>query len=378
MKTHAIGMKSIPPPPECVLVIDDQEQNIRVVGTLLTSMGYEVIPASSAEQAFERLAVRLPDLILLDMLMPGLDGLETCRRLKNDPRWTDLPIIFLSAADDKNLVVQALESGGADYVTKPFNKAELLSRVRTHLALKKARDVQRHLIEDKDELLGILAHDLKNHLAGMKLSASLLADRAAELPPRCATLASNIAESTDRMLAFVKEFLANQSAEQLVLRPGPQELKTLASRVIAEHRPAAALKEITIASEWTDDSLRVRADAEALRQVLDNLVSNAVKFSPKGGAITVSCALRPGGYAQCTVRDEGPGFTEEDRARLFSRYGRLSARPTGNEPSTGLGLSIVKRLIEAQKGRITLDSQPGQGALFTVIIPLAEAPVIKV
>ena len=114
--------------------------------------------------------------------MPGIDGLTTCRRLKADPRWADLPVIFLSAADDKNLVVQALESGGVDYVTKPFNKAELLSRVRTHLALKKARDELRHLAENKDELLGILAHDLKNHLAGMKLSAGLLSERADDLP----------------------------------------------------------------------------------------------------------------------------------------------------------------------------------------------------
>src|SRR6185436_17616312 len=126
-----------------------------------------------------RLTIRLPDLILLDVLMPGMDGLEVCRKIRENPAWNDIPIIFLSAADDKDLIVRALEAGGVDYVTKPFNHREMLSRVRTHLALKAARDKLKHLEEDKDELLGILAHDLKNHLGGMQMSANLLRERMA-------------------------------------------------------------------------------------------------------------------------------------------------------------------------------------------------------
>ena len=371
-------MNAQPPPAETILIVDDQEQNLRIVGTVLTMMGYEIIAATSAEQAFKRLSARTPDLILLDLLMPGIDGLETCRRLKADPRWADLPVIFLSAADDKNLVVQALESGGVDYVTKPFNKAELLSRVRTHLALKKARDELRHLAEDKDELLGILAHDLKNHLAGMKLSAGLLSERADDLPPRCLRLAENIANSTDRMLAFVKEFLANQSAERLLLRPAQVDLGALVSGVVERHRAAAAVKRIALTAEVAKQAVVVQADSEAVCQVLDNLVSNAIKFSPPDKSVKVSMMPSAAGFARCVVQDEGPGFTADDQEKMFSRYRRLSARPTGGEPSTGLGLSIVKRLVESMNGRISLESPAEGGARFLLQLPLRPAaqPVV--
>jgi two-component system sensor histidine kinase/response regulator len=363
-------MNSPSPPPECILVVDDQEQNLRVVGTVLTMMGYEIVLATSAEQAFKRLAARTPDLILLDLLMPGVDGLEACRRLKSDGRYADVPVIFLSAADDKNLVVQALESGGVDYLTKPFNKAELLSRVRTHLALKKARDDLRHLAEDKDELLGILAHDLKNHLAGMKLSAGLLADRADELPPRCLRLAENIAHSTDRMLVFVKEFLANQSAERLALRPVRADLGAIVRAATERHRAAAGVKRIDLSADIPAEPVAIFVDTEAVSQVFDNLLTNAIKFSPAGKSVRVAIGAPAGGFARCTVQDEGPGFTAEDQQRMFSRYGRLSARPTGGEPSTGLGLSIVKRLVESMQGKISLESEPGEGAVFALLLPL--------
>jgi two-component system sensor histidine kinase/response regulator len=357
-----------------ILVVDDQETNLRVVGTVLTQAGFEVVAATSGAQALKRLEARMPDLVLLDLLMPEMDGIETCRRLKADSRFTDLPVIFLSAADDAQHVVQALESGGVDYITKPFNKSELLTRVRTHVALKKTRDQLRMLAEDKDEMLGILTHDLKNHLAGMRLSASLLSDRRDELPARCATMAENIVQSTDRMLAFVKEFLANQTAERLTLRLIPVDLVEVARSVNRDHNPAALVKEITVLPCESEGSIYVTADPEALRQVVDNLISNALKFTPAGGKISVNCRKNEGGMAEFTVQDSGPGFTEADRSRLFQRYGRLTARPTGGEPSSGLGLSIVKRLVEAMKGSITLESRPGESAHFRVLLPLAEEP----
>src|ERR1700704_2120145 len=124
----------------CLLVVDNQESNIQVVGAALGRLGFEILPANSGAQAFQRLAVRRPDLILLDLLMPEMDGFEVCRRIRENPEWTEIPIIFLSAADNKDMVVRALEGGGVDYVMKPFDTAELISRVRTHLALKTTRD----------------------------------------------------------------------------------------------------------------------------------------------------------------------------------------------------------------------------------------------
>src|SRR6266850_6149018 len=179
----------------CLLVVDDQEVNIQVVGAVLGQLGFEILPATSGPQALKRLTVRRPDLILLDLLMPDMDGFELCRRIRENPDWAGIPIIFLSSADDKDFIVRALESGGVDYITKPFNQAELISRVRTQLALKSARDRLKQLAEDKDELLGILAHDLKSHLGGMQMSAQLLRDRMARVKDddkRTAQLAENI------------------------------------------------------------------------------------------------------------------------------------------------------------------------------------------
>lgn len=357
-----------------LLIVDDQEENLRVVGTVLTAIGYDIVAAASAGQAFKRLASRQPDLILLDVLMPEMNGLEMCRKLQEDARWREIPVIFLSAADDKNLIVQALEAGGVDYVTKPFNKAELVSRVRTQLSLKEARDQLRMLAEDKDEILGILAHDLKNHLAGINLSAELLQESLAELPPRCATLVQNITHSSERMAAFVKEFLANQAAERWQVTLHPVNLVDVAQSMAAAHRAAAAMKSIQLRVRVPDQPVVAIADGEGLRQVLDNLVSNAIKFTPSGGEVRLRVETSPTGEAQCLVSDSGPGFSEEDREKMFRRYGRLSARPTAGEPSTGLGLSIVKRLVDAMRGRITLaeDDGPG-GATLIVALPLAPA-----
>jgi len=151
-----------------ILVVDDHEANVQVLGAMLEQLGYEIIPATGGNQALHRIAARPPDLVLLDVFMPDIDGFEVCRRIREEPAWNDIPIIFLSSADDKDFIVRALALGGVDYVTKPFHQAELISRVRTHLALKAARDSLRRLAEDKDELIGILAHDLKNHLGGCK------------------------------------------------------------------------------------------------------------------------------------------------------------------------------------------------------------------
>lgn len=358
---------------QTVLIVDDQDQNLQVVGTLLSAMGYAVVPANGGDQALRRIAASPPDLVLLDMVMPGKDGLQVCREIRANPDWDGIPVVFLSAAGEKDLVVQALEAGGVDYVTKPFNKAELLSRVRTHLALKAARDRLRELAEDKDELLGILAHDLKNHLAGMRLSAGLLSERDAELSDRSAALVANILQSTDRMLAFVKEFLANQGAERIRVQPRPLSLAAEVRAALERNREAAAAKGVALAEDLASASASaVMADPEALAQILDNLVGNAVKFSPSSSTVAVTLSEPSLAYASFIVEDEGPGFTPEDRKKLFRRYGRLSARPTGDEPSTGLGLSIVKRLVEAMDGRIELeDSHPG--ARFRVRLPLAQA-----
>lgn len=199
---------------DCLMIVDDQEANIEILGLTLGRLGFEILPATSGEHALKVLAGRAPDLILLDLHMPDMDGFELCRRIKENPAWAEIPIIFLSASDDKNLIVRALESGGMDYVTKPFDKPELISRVRTHLMLKTARDHLKRLAQDREELLGMISHYLQNHLAGINMSAQLLHNRAQDsTDPKLRLMAENICNSSNQMQAFVKALLANAIAD---------------------------------------------------------------------------------------------------------------------------------------------------------------------
>ena len=357
--------------PETVLIIDDQAQNLQLIGTVLSMLGYKVIPASSGEAAFALLTANTPDLILLDMQMPGMNGIEVCLKLKTKACWADIPIIFLSAADDKNLIVQALECGGVDYVTKPFNKAELLSRVRTHLALKRAREQLRDLAEDKDELLGLLAHDLGNDLTGLHLNAVALERQLDTIPALCAPLVVNIVRSTKTVTTFVQEFLANQSAERVQVQAQPLDLRAILEAAVERQAAVAAAKQITFLVELPEHPILANADQEGVPRVLDNLLSNAIKFSPAGSRVTITAGVGPLDWTHFSVRDEGPGFTAEDQEKMFRRYGRLSASPTAGEHSTGLGLSIVKRLVDAMKGRIIVESKAGAGACITINLPAA-------
>ena len=355
---------------DCLLVVDDQEANIQLLGSMLGKLGFEILPASNGEQALKRLSVRKPDLILLDLIMPDMDGFRVCQKIQEHPEWAQIPIIFLSAADDKNLIVRALESGGVDYITKPFNKLELISRVRTHLMLKTSRDHLKRLAQDKEELIGMISHHLQNHLAGMNMSAQLMLDRArTNEDPKLRLLAENISSSSSQMRTFVKAFLANAAADHgLHLKPEAVNLKDAAERAIRHYVDAAKAKSIAILSEFCDDATSVWVDAAALDQVLDNLISNAIKFTPAHKEIAVAVrAVQK--FVECEVRDQGPGFTEEDKVRMFQRYARLSARPTAGEPSTGLGLSIVKKLVAKMNGEIFCENSPRGGAAFKLRLP---------
>lgn len=356
-----------------ILVVDDQEANVRVLGTMLGQLGFAIVPVTSGEQALRSLATRRVDLILLDALMPGMDGFEVCRRIRELTPLAEIPIIFLSAADDKTFIVRALEAGAIDYVTKPFNQAELVSRVRTHLALKQARDRLQQLAEDKDELLGILAHDLKNHLGGMQMSAQLVHDRARGLgDPRLQRMCANILDASNQMFSFVQEFLANAAADRgFAVALEAVSLTDSASAALKRYGEAARRKAITFHEDLSAEAPLVLADRGALDQVIDNLVSNAVKFSPPDKSIWVSVHALADGQVECRVRDEGPGCDAQDLAQMFTRYRRLTARPTAGEPSTGLGLSIAKRHTDAMNGTLHCESEPGQGATFVLRLPAA-------
>jgi two-component system, sensor histidine kinase and response regulator len=357
--------------PARIVAVDDQEANLQVLQGMLGDAGYELVPATSGARALRLIAAQPPDLILLDAMMPEMDGFEVCRQIRAKPELGEIPIIFLSAVDDKAFVVRALESGAVDYLTKPFNRAELLSRVKTHLALKQARDRLKRVAEDKDELLGILAHDLKNYLGAMQMSAEILNGWASKLGDASMTKMSvNILNASDQMFSYVKEFLANAAADRgYALKLEQVSIADPLASAVQRYSEAARRKSLVFREDYPAQSPLVSADRGALEQVIDNLVSNAVKFSPPDRSIWLSIGVASDGWTELRVRDEGPGCDEHDHANMFARYRRLSARPTAGESSTGLGLSIAKRHMNGMNGELRCESELGHGATFVVGFP---------
>jgi two-component system sensor histidine kinase/response regulator len=247
--------------------------------------------------------------------------------------------------------------------------------VNTQIALKDTRDQLKMLAADKDELLGMLAHDLKNHLSGMQLSAQLLRDRSASvLDEKSRQLVDNMADSTGKLLSFVKELLANASVEHAVMT-APERINLVdhATLAIRRYEEAAAQKQIRIHFHEPGREVPVSADPEGVGRILDNVLSNAIKFSPRGSAVNVTVSKSADdSMGAVEVTDEGPGIAEKDRAKLFRRYARLSAQPTGGEPSSGLGLSIAKRLAEMMRGDLACDPSGAGGATFRLRLTAAK------
>jgi len=360
-----------------VLVVDDIPKNLQVVGTLLRNAGYELMPATNGADSLEGARMHLPDLILLDLMMPEMDGLEVCRRLKADPLTQPIPVIFLTASNEMEHLVKGFEVGAVDYVTKPFNPPELLARVRTHLELKHARDtIVRHgqeltqLNEEKNEFMGIAAHDLRSPLNAVKGYTEMIREDPAMEQRERDELLDRIHSATTGMAEMVQNLLDANRIErgELRLHLVPTDLSALAGSVTEAQRPCAAAKQQTLHLEATAVSVTAPVDPNVMVQVLENLVSNAVKYSPPGRDIFVRLK-KAATSARVEVRDEGPGLSAEDQKKLFGKFARLSAKPTGGEHSTWLGLSIVKKLVEAMNGRVWCESQPGQGATFIVEFP---------
>jgi two-component system, sensor histidine kinase and response regulator len=380
------GVPSLPD--SLILVVDDVQQNIQVVGTMLREAGYSIMPATNGSAALQRVQKKLPDLILLDLMMPEMDGLEVCRRLKADPATRPIPIIFLTASNEMSHLVQGLQAGAVDYVTKPFNPPELLARVRTHLELKHARDtIVRYgqelarLNEEKNEFMGIAAHDLRNPLGAIIGYAEIIAEEAASLQAspgerfersrqEMSECATRVKHTSNRMAEMVQNLLDANRIERGEMRVNlaPTDLGPLLNTVTETQRARAAAKQQTIQLENDPDPVVALLDSAVTVQVLENLVSNAVKYSPPGKRISVRLTKSPT-VVRCEVQDEGPGLSAEDQKKLFGKFARLSAKPTGGEHSTGLGLSIVKKMVEAMNGKVWCESDLGQGATFIVEFP---------
>lgn len=361
-----------------ILVVDDTPANIDILLQILEPQGLKIFVASSGEVALKLVSQVSLDLILLDVMMPGIDGFETCRRLKLQENAANVPIIFITAKNETKDIVKGFSLGGVDYITKPFRNEEVCARVFTHLKLRDlVQELERKngkLIELNDlktKFLGMASHDMRNPLASIHGFSKLLLNDGDSLPEETRReFLQSIQQVTNKLLELLNDLLDVSMIEsgQLDLKLNSGSLERLIQERVGVIRIFSEKKnmKIHLDLETIPDAV---VDANRIGQVLDNLLSNAVKFSPPGKNIFVSLR-EEGTNAVVRVRDEGPGISAEDQTKLFHHFQKLNAKPTGGESSSGLGLAIAKRMVEAHNGVLKVESELDRGSTFGFEIPL--------
>jgi two-component system sensor histidine kinase/response regulator len=362
-----------------ILIVDDDRLNLRILSRILQAEGFETSEADSGEKALEVYAQAKPDLVLLDVVLPGINGLEACRQLRARHGNAAAPVIFITARNASDDVVEGLAAGGVDYFTKPIRPREALARIRTHLQIRLLMAEQRRLVDQlskansaKSRFLGMAAHDLRNPLASIRGLAEFLRDGiVGPLTADQLDLINTIHSASQHMLLLVNELLdvATIEAGELKIAPESVVLAQIVDKAAYLANIEAAKKQTKISHLAHSPGAKVNADPNKIRQVVDNLISNAVKYSPPGSAIAVETAVN-GTACSIAVRDQGPGIPESERDRLFKDFGVMSTKPTGGEKSTGLGLAICRKIVEAHHGTITVENLIGGGCMFRVNLPL--------
>ncbi|MBP1625624.1 MAG: putative histidine kinase [Holophagaceae bacterium] len=369
-----------------ILIVDDLETNREALARLLGREGLSSETAPDGREAIERARSGHFDVILLDVMMPGMDGIETLGVLKQDPWTRDIPVLMVSALDQGQAVRHCIEMGADDYLTKPIDRLMLRSRLAACLKRKQLQDRERDFTTRlqasneelrrvnllKSRLLAIAAHDLKNPLTALVLLVDQLSELGESSAPSIQKKTiQRIRGSVEKMLGILQALLDSAAAEtgHMVLHKRPLDLQEMTRSIVEENQSYADSKQIELlhrvdaAGDWC-----VEVDDIRIREALDNLLNNAIKFSPPRSRVELSLE-RAGAWVRVRVKDQGPGFTPEDLRRAFGMYQRLSAQPTGGESSTGLGLSIVKQMVELHGGHIEIESEPGQGATFRLDLP---------
>ncbi|WP_038172191.1 response regulator [Verrucomicrobium sp. BvORR106] len=345
-----------------VLVVDDQVRNRQMVTNLLTHRGFEVITATGGREALNCLAAKIPDLILLDVIMPEMDGFEVCRQIKSNRATSHVPVVFLSGSADQSSIVRGFETGGVDYIAKPFNKAELLARVLTHVQLVQTQRRHEAQLLEHNRTLGMIAeewHQPLQHIA-------LLTKKIAELHrPGETSLAMEANAQVESMLTSVERFLHKQSQEQAGLRDFPaiteqitSNLETLAGRWYLTAKRKCVDMRITSPSQEP----LVAASPFAVRQIVDAVLSNAIHHTPRDGMILVTIS-RSNGDVLFQVEDQGSGFPEDYLNEPFHPYVRHAQTST---PALGLGLAAAKRTADRIGATLSISNPAQGGARATV------------
>jgi two-component system sensor histidine kinase/response regulator len=361
-----------------ILIVDDFPLNLQVLGAILGAEGYNVRPVPNGRLALRVAEKEKPDLILLDIMMPEMDGFEVCRQLKESQDLRDIPVIFISALNETSDIVRALKSGGVDYITKPFQIKEVTARVSTHLQIHQQRkeiEWQRRELQilnaEKDKFYSIIAHDLRSPFMGF-LGMTRILDE--ELP--CLEMAEvrntikDMRSSAETVYGLLEDLLQWARMEQGLIPFNPEEvqLRPIVDESMVTALEPAVMKGVEIIAD-VPDHLLVFADVNIVQTVIRNLVSNAVKFTPKGGKVTISARATGGNTVEISVKDSGIGMSRAMVDVLF-RFGvETNRQGTEGEPSTGLGLIICKDLVEKHGGKLRAESEEGKGSDFTFTLP---------
>ena len=397
-------------PPARILVVDDTPEIRELLQIHLEAAGYQVLVAGNGQEALAAVAALAPDLILLDVVMPVVDGYEVCRRLKADEETAFIPIVMLTALQDLTHRLRGIELGADDFLSKPFNHLELLTRVRSLLRVKGLHDqvvATNRLLEQrvaertaaleqaladlkemdrlKSEFLSNISHELRTPLTPIKgYLPVLLREEFGPLTSSQRRVLGRIAQSADRLHRLIDDLLTFMHWEsgEIGLALGGASVAKVVEEALARAAAGVEEKGVEVTTEIAADLPQIRADAAALARALGHLVENAVKFTPKGGHVTVTARLvqpsplppgppAPRQFVELAVRDTGIGIPSEAIPRIFERFYQVDSSSTRQHGGTGLGLAIVKRILDAHAAPIAVQSLPGQGTTFSIRLPIA-------
>ncbi len=357
--------------PARILIVDDERHNRTLLEVMLAPEGFVLTTAASGEEALAMVAQQAPDLIVLDVLMPGIGGHEVAAALKGSLATKNIPIIMVTAHDDHDAKLFGLTAGAEDFLTKPLDRAELCMRVRNLLRLKVASD---SALARRDESMGMVSHDLRDLLSGIVLNVTILADMVTEAAPgeHAEKVLKRISDYVARMDRLVGDLVdvVSLDAGKLALKLASCAPAALLTETIESCAHAASAQGVSIGSETGDNTLQAVLDRERMLQVLGNLITNALKFTPRGGSVVLRCEHITG-ELRLSVSDTGAGIPSDMLEAVFQRFKQVTKN---DHRGLGLGLYICRCIVESHGGRMWVESELGHGSTFHIAIPDTDPP----
>jgi two-component system, sensor histidine kinase and response regulator len=351
-----------------VLVVDDEPDNFDVIETLLSDRDYQLHYAANGQEAIASLDTFNPDLILLDVMMPGIDGIEVCRLIKALSKWQAVPIIMVTALSSKSDLAHCLTTGADDFISKPVNGIELRARVHSMLRIKQQYNDLQTLLKLREDMVYMVVHDLRNPLAGILLGLELL--RSVEYPrEKQNSKLTQIYSSAQAIQVLIDDLLQIALLESGKIRLNCTEvdLCDLIQSARSNFEAIAAQKNQLLVTQLPETpSRKVSVDATMIHRTLDNILSNAIKFSPANSQIIVNVEFLTSGDAKIQVIDSGPGVPDTLRHKIFEKYEIGTLMPALSQ--IGLGLAFCKMVVEAHGGKICVRNNQPQGAIFEITL----------